>query len=412
MKKLYFGLILGAFLSLIIPALPAGRSTASAEISADVEMQRYGARNLSKNESAYSQNVQAVTGDDLEFSINVRNTSANLATGLTLYVYLPTGFPLDNNSISVDGTRTGGNISNGLFLGNLNAGTQRDIIFRTKINSSYTGYGGIQALIAGDNFNTDSKYVSITSNGGNNNTDVSGSTTYYTPTPTPYYNYNQNSFLSTSVMGRNLTKQEVNWQKNIKAEPGDLLEFSIMISNNSFTTARNVRVKDVLDSLLDPVPSSNALFSDRLWIGDLNYQENKFVKFQVRVQNASQFGKDVLVLSSTAQVTADNNPQITDNASISVSTKQGESKPVAATVATSNKTSGGQKVASVQTNQKVALTVPKETPKTASKNFLFGTIAFGSFWLLIFLMLIAFIIFLIIALLQEKKKSKEKEAIA
>src|SRR3989338_10750833 len=145
MKKLYFSLILVFFLGLAIfsPFL-----SASAVISSTVDIQRYGSRNISRSESVYSQNVTILEGEELEFSVNVRNTSSNQANGAVLYVYLPVGFPLDSNSIYIDGTRTGGNISNGLYLGNINTNLQKDIIFKTKVNSYFNGYAAIQALIA------------------------------------------------------------------------------------------------------------------------------------------------------------------------------------------------------------------------------------------------------------------------
>ena len=156
MKKLYFVLLLVSFLSVtIIPSV-------SAEISANVSIQRYGVRNLTKSESVYSQNIKAVDGDELEFSVNINNPSSNQARGTVLYVYLPIGFPLDSDSVYVDGVRTGGNISDGLYVGNINSNSQKDILFRTKVNSYYNGYAYIQALVVGENFNSATKYVSIT----------------------------------------------------------------------------------------------------------------------------------------------------------------------------------------------------------------------------------------------------------
>ncbi|TSC73771.1 MAG: hypothetical protein G01um101444_463 [Parcubacteria group bacterium Gr01-1014_44] len=407
MKKLSFVLLLASFMALA--AIPP----VSAEISANVDLQRYGVRNLSKNESTYSQNIIALEGHELEFSLNLKNTSGHQASGAVLYVYLPIGFPLDSNSIYIDGTRTGGNISNGLFLGNIDANSQKDIVFKTKINVYFNGYAAIQALVIGNNFSTASQYVSVTKNGSANNTIVYGFTPSPTPWPTPTPT-NQSHILGISVLGKNLTKQNTNWQKTIKAEPGDLLQFSIMLTANTGLTVRNVYLKDTLDSFLDFVsgsvkindtPASDALISGQLFSGDLTASSVKFVKFQAQVRNAPQFGKEAIILSNIAQVWAENNSLISDSSSVSVAVKQTEEKKPVAVVATVKKnTSSGLPI--VATKSK--LIAPKETAKTASKNsFLGGTIAFGSFWLLIILILIALVIFLAISLDREKKKNRE-----
>ena len=420
MKKIYFSLVLSVFLGLALT------SSVSAEISTNVDIQRYGVRNLSKSESAYSQNVRAVDGDELEFSVNVKNTSAVQARGAVLYVYLPTGFPLDSNSIYIDGTRTGGNVSNGLFLGNINGSAQKDVVFKTKVNALFNGYAAIQALVAGENFNTDSQYISISKGGSETSTTVTG----FTPTPTPIptstsTNNNQSNNLAVSLMSKNLTKEDATWQKAIKAAPGNLLELSVMLYTNTSLVSRNVQVKAGLDNFLDFVPGSvtvngspvsDNIILDPVLVGNISIHETKLVKFQVRVKNASQFGKDPIVLSNTVQVWADNNVRITDYSSISVSIKQEAAKVTVGSVSVSNKNNVSKTIAAANApadEQKFELTVPKETIKTAEKkSFLFGAIGFGSFGLLIILILIAWIIFLIIALAQEKKKCKSKAATA
>lgn len=416
MKKLYFGLILSAFLALTLA------SSASAEISANVDMQRYGVKNLSKNEAVYSQDLKAVTGDELEFSINIKNSSGNQANGVELYVYLPIGFPLDTNSIYVDGTRTGGNVAQGLFLGNINTNAQKDIVFKTKVNDYFGGYAAIQALVAGDNFTSDSKYVAVTKNGSASASTISDSNTSSGNSNSTNNNpatANQNNNLKVSLLGKNLTKKETTWQKAVKAEPGDEIEFSIMLSPTSSLWLRNVQVKNTLDSFLDftsgsvtidNLPTSNNLLNDRLYLGDLSPQDTKFIKFQARVQNASQFGKDPLVLSDSVQVWADNNIKITDSASVSAAVKQSQAA-IGPAVSSSHKSNSGVKAPSISASSqtKFQLTAPKETAKTLQKkNFLFGTIAFGSFGLWLILILLALIILLLTFLVQEKKKNKNQ----
>lgn len=420
-KKYCFSLILASFL-MLISVLPA-----SAEVSANLGIQRYGARNLSKNESVYSQDIKATEGDNLEFSVNVKNFSSNQANEVVLYVYLPVSFPLDSNSIYIDGIRTGGNISNGLFLGNINANSQKEIIFKIKVNGYLNGYTAIQALTAGDNFNTDSQYVSITKNGSVNEAAVTSfspaPTPVVTPVPTSTISAGQNQILGVNVLGKNLTKQDTNWQKTIKAEPGDLLQFSVMLTADRGVVVKNVYLKDTLDSFLDFVSgsvtvnnsaASNALINSQLFAGEVTVQEAKFIKFQTRVQNASQFGKDPIVLSNTVQSWAENNPLISDASSVSVTVKQtGEKKSTitSAVISTKKINSGtGNNVALTSTNP-TEPAASKEIAKTAQKkNFLSGTIAFGSFGLLLILILLALVILLATFLAQEKKKNKEKTA--
>lgn len=405
MKKLYLGLILASFLGLaVIPSI----SPASAVVSASVDIQRYGARNLTRGESVYSQNATALEGDELEFSVNVRNVSSNQANGAVLYVYLPIGFPLDSNSVFINGTRTGGNISNGLFLGNIDSNLQKDVVFRTKVNGYFSGYAAIQGLVTGDNFNSSTKYVSVTKNGSHPDNTINNYSPTYTPAPTPAP-IPQSNLLGISLMGKNLTKPDTGWQKNIKAEPGDLIQFSIMLTANSSTAVRNIYLKDTLDSFLDFVSgsvkindsvASDSLISGQLLAGDLTVSAVKFIKFQAQVRNAPQFGKDPIVLSNMVQVWAENFPLISDSASLSVAVKQ-----PAATLAPVAKTTISKNAAIAA---KTPLVIPKEDPKkTGQSNFLTGVIGFGSLWLLIILILIALIIFLTISLDREKKKNKE-----
>src|SRR3989344_2296910 len=414
MKKLYFSLILGSFLGLAIfsPFL-----SASAVISSAVDIQRYGARNISKSESVYSQNVTAIEGDELEFSVNIKNTSSNQANRTVLYVYLPVGFPLDSNSISVNGVRTGGNISNGLFLGNIEPNFQKDIVFRTRVNSQFNGYAGIQTQVVGENFSSDNKYVSVTKNGSDNNATVSQTISATGPTYTTTTNTaTPSNLLGVSVLGKNLTKQDVNWQKTVKAEPGDLIQFSIMLTANTGITIKNVYVKDTLDNFLDFVsgsvklndaPASDNLISGQLLAGDITASAVKFVKFQSHVRSASQFGKETIVLSNTVQAWAENNTLITDTSSVSVAVKQAEEKKPTTAVSTVKKTTGSIVTAATVT-PKTQLVVPKEKPKaTHANSFLIGTIGFDSFCLLIILILLALVVFLLIALRREKKKNKE-----
>ena len=125
----------------------------------------------------------------------------------------------------------------------------------------------------------------------------------FTPAPTPGYS----SFVSVSKLGKNISKGDANWLKTVQAEPGDTLQFSIMLTSNGGATARNVYVRDFLDGLLQFAPgtvvvnsvsSSDSLINsgNGLYAGDIYSGDVKFVKFQARVASAGNFPKIILLL--------------------------------------------------------------------------------------------------------------------
>lgn len=293
-----------------------------------LDLKTFNVRNVSRGQSSFGQSVSAERGDELEFFINVSNFSSALARDVWLDVNLPSYLTFTSGSLIVKNSRLSNSRFNGVFLGNLYSGDQQDIFFRARSASYQNGTNQIYANLSGSNFNSASRNVTVFLDSNSNSA--------------PGYS----SFVSISKLGKNISKGDANWLKTVQAEPGDTIQFSIMLTSNGGATARNVYVRDFLDNLLQFVPgtvtnngasSSDSLVNggSGLYAGDIFSGDVRFIKFQARVALAGSFSKTNTIVANRAEVKGDNISTQNDDSSVNVFSRFANSNPTQGTAASS-----------------------------------------------------------------------------
>ncbi|MBI2058030.1 MAG: hypothetical protein HYT63_03585 [Candidatus Yanofskybacteria bacterium] len=280
--------------------------------NASLDLRTFNVRNISRGQSSFSQSVSVERGDELEFFINVSNFSSTFARDAWLEVNLPSYLTFTPDSLILRGGRLLNYDFDGVFLGNLSPGDQQEVFFRAKSVGYQNGTNQIYANLSGSNFSSTSRNVTVYQNGG------------FTPTPTP----NNSSFVSISKLGKNISRGDTNWLKTVQSEPGDIVQFSIMLTSNGGVTARNIYVRDFLDGLLEFVPGSVVINSvsssdslvngNGLYVGDIYPGDIKFVKFQARIASASRFPRANTIISNRAEVRGSNISTQSDDSSVNV----------------------------------------------------------------------------------------------
>ena len=248
-------------------------------------------RNIT-NATGFYDSVNAKSGDELEFSIELNSVGNRDVGNVRVWDSLPSGLDYISGSTTLDGSYRGDGItSGGIYIGTMSAGTNRTVKFRAKVSSSISGASGI-----------------ITIDAGNQNIQTSGN-------------------ISVSKMGRNVTQNQSVWSYTIPAYYGDTLEFSIQLTNNSGSTVNNITIKESLPSNLSLV-SNSTIVDGSYWNGDITgaginlgtmtYGQVKTVKFRATVVGGT-YNTASATLNNIAYANADNVSQINDQASVVIS---------------------------------------------------------------------------------------------
>ncbi len=112
------------------------------------------------------------------------------------------------------------------------------------------------------------------------------------------------------------------------ARPGDTVEFTIRVRDNSNITTNNVRIFDSLPSGLSYIDGTlrvdygsfnqQSLFQNGVWLSNLNPGQTSTITFQARVNNATWFGNGIVNVVNTANANADNASRVEDSATVQV----------------------------------------------------------------------------------------------
>jgi len=287
---------------------------------ASLNIQSFGARNISRGEYAFNSQTSANAGEQLEFSLSVTNYSGATIRNATVQVNLPSGLSVSSNYVTVDGYNNNSNLVNRIYLGDIYSGSSKQVVFRASVNSNaYNNSYTVYAYANGDNTSSVSSSVTVNSNSNNNCYENYGYS----------YNYNcyNNNNLRLIVLGRNISRGG-DLVKNFSAQPGDTVEFSLRVSVDNGNTARNVYLSDSLDSYLEFISgtvrsdggytSDNLINSNGLLIGDLYSGSYRNITFQARVAPNYRFAQREIIVSNTAQARADNTTLVSDSSSITV----------------------------------------------------------------------------------------------
>ncbi len=268
-------------------------------------------RDVTKNQTAFVEEVTASANDEVEFRIEVKvqNSVNNIVVSDTL----PSRLTYVNNSLRVDGQDSNNN------LGTINVGDKNTsttvITFRAKVAASSQFSSGRTELI---------NQASVTSNSGNDS-----------DTAKVIFNKSSgggggsSSDLDIKKQVRNLSDNE-SFRDLTRADSGDTVEFRIEVENNSSRTANDVVVWDKLPSRLRYVSNSFRVDNDRededeffdtdgYKFGDLEDDENFVITFQATVQSGSSNTTQV----NTASADADNTGKVSDSASVVIGSVSG-----------------------------------------------------------------------------------------
>ncbi|MBU4284693.1 DUF11 domain-containing protein [Patescibacteria group bacterium] len=251
-------------------------------------------RNIT-NGTGFYDSVNAKPGDEVEFSIDLSSIGNKEANNVKVWDTLPFGLTYISGSTTINGSYFGdGIVSNGIYIGTIVAGANKEVRFRTKVGS----ISGTSEIITVDV--------------GNQNVQISGN-------------------ISVSKMGRNVTQNQTVWSYTVPAYYGDTLEISIQATNNSGSTVNNITVKEILPSSLSLISGSTTVDGGS-WSGDIINGINlgtmtngqiRTIKFRVTVVGGT-YNVASGVLNNIAYANADNISQIYDQASVVISGQSGE----------------------------------------------------------------------------------------
>ncbi|WP_458453653.1 hypothetical protein [Methanobrevibacter sp.] len=225
-----------------------------------------------KSQPKYNQQVRWI--------ITVKNNGPNMATNVKVFETLPEG---------VEFLKSNGNYKNGVWnVGNLNVGESKEIIITCKIVS--TGNIVNKVTVSSDEFDPDL---------GNNEAEKS-------------INVPPASDLS-------VTKLATKYRYAV----GDVIEYIIEVVNNGPDTAKNIKVKDILDDLLKiksfkVTKGKFSKFSLTWSIDSLGYGESAILYLKVIATGSGIVKNRVSVTSDTFDYDLSNNK---DYAVVNVSDK-------------------------------------------------------------------------------------------
>ena len=252
-------------------------------------------KNISSGTGSYVENVNALSGDVVEFRIELVNNGSTNATNVTITDTLPNNFSA-NTALSFD-------------VGTLNAGQNYVATVRaTAASEGSFPFGSSNwintATASSANHGNVSDTASVTVNRSSGGGGGGGST-----------------YLSINKFVRNLTASQLSYYDNVSAQSGDRVMFRITVSNPGSGTANNVRISDSLPFGLNYEANSFNIdgniyygnpFNGWISVGNLSSNDTRVITF-VAVVNSSG------TLTNVATATADNTGTVNDNASVSAS---------------------------------------------------------------------------------------------
>ncbi len=215
-------------------------------------------------------------GDLVKFTVTAYNNGPSNASGVYVLEELDSHLEL-YSYVATDGTTYVGNTWN---IGNLNAGATATLNITARV-------------IKAGNF---SNYVKIVGYGKDNNLSNN--------------NYTLPNITAISVVDLEISK-EVNVTTNI-VEFGDIIKFTIAVTNNGPCDAHNVNVTEVLSSNLKLTKNEtgNGYYSlaDGIWyIGDLNNQSTAVLNITAQVISVGTISNSVNVTSRENDTNKTNN---------------------------------------------------------------------------------------------------------
>ena len=268
-------------------------------------------KNVSENNS-WRTSIDASPSDDLSFKIEIKNTSDETIYGVYLREDLPSKILYEGN-LRIDGYSSSKDIESDIYFGTLSAGRSKTVIFDARLEDrDEFGYGTInlinRATARADNIN-----------------DVSDSATIRVEMPSD----SEDTSVTVSKLARNVTKGINTWNSMITAEPGDVVQFQIKVTNNGDIRAENLILTDTLPSRMTYLGNlqvsgvtKTGNIDSGINIGYVSPGYKKTTIFNIIVSSENSFVYGNTMLSNLVTISGDNIGTISDNATINVQKKQ------------------------------------------------------------------------------------------
>ncbi len=249
-------------------------------------------RDIANNEPNYGPSVTARPGDQVDFQLNITNTSSSAAANNVVVTdTLPSNFSLVNGSADPS-----------LFASGLNIGNIAP-------SQTYTiNFSAITPQVA----NEVTESNSATAVGSNTNSILMSAVVIVAPVPAI-----TTTSLSLAKQVRDIANNEPNFGSSVNARPGDQVDFQIVVTNTGQATANNVVIMDTLPQGLGMIfPSSvnSSLFTTGLNIGNLAQGQSETFNFSNTV-NSSDTAQSLV---NNASASASNAQTATANAIVNV----------------------------------------------------------------------------------------------
>src|SRR3989344_2245271 len=249
-------------------------------------------RNVTQGQSVFTNSVSANPTDTVEFRIQV-NAGNGAVNNVSVSDSLPTRLNYINNSLTVDGSNVGNNLS-GIGLGNVSAGQTKTILFRATVADS-------------SQFSVGNTLLTNTANATSsaNSTSASASVTVGV--------VQSNTALSINKLARNVTAGQSGFVKNTNASPGDTIQFQIQVSVSGNAAAQNVTVVDTL-----PQNFGLGTGATTFNLGTINAGATQTLTLSATLAGENSFSCGSITLTNTAQAQATNASLASDTATVTV----------------------------------------------------------------------------------------------
>jgi len=271
-------------------------------------------RNVSKN-SLFSQSVNADSGDEVEFSLEIKSTGTNQAINTKVWDNLSSRLEYISGSATIDGSSLGGEVvGSKVSIGDLLSGTAKTIKFRAKVSSSSNFY-------VGKNFLRSYGYVDA---------DIcavkSSIATVVVVKKSTSLAVVASSGLSITKLARNVTKKSASWASTIYVNPGDEIEFLIKIKSTS-EEANSVRVEDTLppkmfyisdSTTVDGNYEADGITTKNVYLAYVYQNLVREIKFRVKMAPESEFNLYPISLVNEASAWGSEGKEINDTVKIIV----------------------------------------------------------------------------------------------